>query len=747
MKNKLIFEGLLFVVSCISLFSCNNAESSDITITYHLEDELNSTKVDTIKKGSKIIDLFKPSRVNGEYTFINWYKDKDSALSLNKENIFYDGSIVNSSIDIYAGWILTSETGDWINKVILDNDANEVNDVSNVSGLRSYLGNYYVTDCVPFFFSNNYTHYIDHNGSFYIYGENLDYSNILVYKDKLSKAGYKINEVSKNTLYSATNPNYEFNLEFGLDETKNDEFFVKVSYLDDEEYKNKDQLPLHIFASEGRYVSLSKIVNFDGVKEGTGKDIISARTYLTNNGLPASVIYYHPDLSKKVNDDDNSNGVNYLGEFLKNKLNLSTFNFSNSDGLGAMDSLATFRIQMQYISKGSYVQILIYSMLNSEIEYNYGSLDLSNSYFSGLLDNVPRLKNKIYDTIFYQVGYNMNSRNGIALNYFMINLSNDDLETYILELLDYGWKYRSISSNYAYLISENDSTFIYLTYYSKNTFLQTYPNYKNVNKGVVSLTVGLSQFAENFPKDDLNSFLKQNTRGEIPLIPEIKGGINYYFGKYKTQNSSTKKITITETTYQLQIEMSNDISKDYAKELTNNGWSITFNESNNVYVASSKDTRFKIQFTYSTNKTYGISYLVLVISYNSVHSNIKTYNEALQYVNYRFDEEVVLPNINGLQNETDFEVTEYYDGSNDRVLLHVIYHMSDGKTAMINASNAYANMLKAFENNDDWVVFDYNYDENGVITQTFYKNKSGLILYFLNNYAHNYIGIYRPRKI
>lgn len=748
MKNKFILAGLSLIISSFSLVSCND-ENKDITITYHLEDELNTTKVETYKKGSKITELFSPSRVNGEYTFVNRYKDKSSATNLTKENVFYKNSIVNASIDVYAGWILTEQTGDWVNQVILDNSVSngDEEEMGKVAGLRSYLGNYYVTDCVPFFYSTVYTHKISSDGSFYIYGENLDYSNIIVYKEKLAKAGYKINEVKKNEYYEAINPNYEFNLNFGVDAENNEEFYVKVSYLDDKEYKEKDKLPVHIFASEGRYVNLTKISSFDGVLKDSGKNIVSARTYLTNNGLPASVIYYKPDTTKKVGEDDTSNGVNYLANFLEKKLGLTTFNFSNSDGKGAMDPLGTFRIQMQYVTKNKSIQVLLYSLLNNDISYQYSSVDLSETYFGGLLESVPRLENRIYDTIFYKAVYNMNSRNGIGLNYFMINLGNDDLETYFLELVRKGWKSKSVGNGSAYLINPNDTTFIILNYFSKTTFLQNYPIYKNVNKGVIACSVGLAQFATSFPKDDINAFLNQNTRGEIPTIPEITNGTSYYFGKYKTQDASSGKVTVTETSYQLQIEMSNDISSEYKEKLEQAGWTVTLNSTSGVYKATSKDGRFTIQFLYSTNKTYGISYLVMVISYKKTYSGLTEYSKVQELLNYRFQEEVTLPVVTGIQDEKDFEVSEYYDGSSDRVLIHIIYHASNGNTAMNNAALANANILKAFENNSDWPVYDYNYNSDGVITQTFYKNESGLILYFINSFAHNYIGIYRERKI
>ena len=104
MKNKFILAGLSLIISSFSLVSCND-ENKDITITYHLQDELHTTKVESYKKGSKITELFSPSRVNGEYNFVNWYKDKSSATNLTKENVFYKNSIVNASIDVYGGWI------------------------------------------------------------------------------------------------------------------------------------------------------------------------------------------------------------------------------------------------------------------------------------------------------------------------------------------------------------------------------------------------------------------------------------------------------------------------------------------------------------------------------------------------------------------------------------------------------------------------------------------------------------------
>ena len=46
MKNKFILAGLSLIISSFSLVSCND-ENKDITITYHLEDEVYTTKVES----------------------------------------------------------------------------------------------------------------------------------------------------------------------------------------------------------------------------------------------------------------------------------------------------------------------------------------------------------------------------------------------------------------------------------------------------------------------------------------------------------------------------------------------------------------------------------------------------------------------------------------------------------------------------------------------------------------------------
>jgi len=757
MKKK-ILALVLLLSNIVTLNSCSNQTSNisssqssqiidnSITITYNFND-LDKVEKREYEKGS-VIDEF-PSISNNSLgqQFVNFYKTKEAANSLDSTKIFYLGSIVNADIEVYAGYQDVNEvTSTWNEQVIKDitTESTTFLNYNKQIGLKRYLGTAYVENGVPFFYSSSYSHEIYDDG-FVIYGNNLGTSMLKKYIKTLSSNNFRVKKKSDN-LYIGTSTIYSYSIETGVIQN-NDKFYVKVC-LKDSEYAASNKLPIDIIGLDTKYISVSKLASFDGVQG----DVTYTRN-VTTSGRLINYITYTPN-DKVVDEEDTSNGVNYLANYLDEKIGLNMYNMtSNSVVVGkvGLDTLSTFRIEISYDSDTNKISLYAYSLLDNEISYQYFSRNLSTTYFGGTLEDIPTYEDKIYDVSLYNVVTSSLSLNGIGIKYLLYNLDSTDLSNYTIQLLKQGFHLAEMSTTYAYLYSPNYKSSLYLYYYDPVTFTRSYSNYININKGVISADIGQGINVTKFPMEEVNNFFKANTKEEtIPEIPSLDGGKDYYYGNYKTTSSTTGSTSLTSYIYQIQIEVDEDVTASYADRLKEYNWTVSYSESSSMYTCVSLDNHFSLLMKYSTNTTYKRNFVVMVISYKSSHTGLTTYDEVQSIVNYRLGSTPTLPEIAGVQDQSKYEVTEYNDGTYDRVLIHITYSQTtsdDGTkiSASENGNIAKSNFDKAFESNEvgEWKYYGANYDSSGNISQKFYINNNGVIMYYYQSFAHLYIGYYK----
>ena len=693
------------------LASCNN-ESETYEVLFSNLQTGENFKIN-VPKGETIYDVTTDTSElddfisDDTYELEGWYYTIQDANELNRGendvNVFSYDTPINEDIQVYAG-------------IAYKNFPSEVKEV-----VSSYLGTYETLDISPIPLLKTDRISVDKTNLNSFTFENVSQSTYDTYLQSLVD-DYHYTLVSDNTYLDTTE---SYLLELNCDESSRN---LVVSYRFNDEV---GKFPSKYFASNFAGIDYSMYINDDSfMLAENDKDNIDNKFLtreVTNGDITFKTIFYTP----KSSDLD---PVTSLGDYLENNnfqlagTNMYVDQFGSAvTQIGSVSNVPLFQNLEGVTNEMLY--IATYSVATSSIDEE----SLSESYaeytnFEYPTDTYPLFDGaKLYGVI---LGYTYSSYTGPGLNIF--GLTTKQLDNIMLDLEEKGWNISmsDLSNYYSYTCySPTEEYGIRIQYYEEDRYI-------DLNTSIATVVY----FHHDTAFDRASVwFRNQNIGGgTITNIPKFDA---YSYGSGYLNNGSS---SISYTYYIIGTEVTTETYNAYLETLVNtNEWvrvSDTVFENTSCPTFNSVDGYYTIIVLYDSDSQK----MTVQIYYNATTNVTTGYNDVINKIKARLqNENLVVPGLETLIGETDYKpvtVSQYYDGTNNRVNLTLYYDTLE------EAEEAYNKYYEALNNsgyanagtNSSGIEF---YKET--TTNTYYYGATGEST---NNDVTSYyllIGIYR----
>mgnify|MGYP006919062805 FL=1 len=710
MKFKKVLYSLL-VVPLLPLVGCTNKESDSIYVKFHTMDSKDSVINVDLKKGQRVSDILesnnelknnldKVTSKDGDETFDFWYLSKDSALNLDvgedNRNIFTYEIPLYSSIDVYAGFYVSSYKEDIENHISYYLGSYQYNDISPIPYIKTLN-----EPTIEYGDNSSVANSFTYNG---IVKTKYDY-----YVDSLINE-YGFNKISETSYIDKLNV-YTLNLDY---KEENKTLNLSYSFNDKE-----DEFPTNFFSSSFFALDIRSLINDNSfiLSENSKDEKFIHKSYIDGD-IREKKIYYIPK------SDDENPTYSFLSYLSNYKDVFTLYEDSNNKPLYIEDSTMSVKITANIVDnlsleeekigiKKGMVEVTIEDSATYTLDMDSFNDIYSRVYPSAfnpdVFGEIPGIN--VYGTILRGTLSNIK-----VAGYYASGLNEDILEAYLKTLNNKG--YRGV------LVEDDDGTlqFIYnsrnneygmvLNYYSKNNITGLFKDY-----------ISVFYYEQDSVNEELSNWFKKSNEGggDIYNIPEIETD-GYYTSGYYTSNDSS----LGYTHYYRASNLDEDYVSKYEEKLEKtNKWTKNEEYTNSlgypVYV--SNDGYYVLGIIYSKeNKT-----LTIELNYNGFKIVSDT-KDIYPFIKDRLSASNAfrIPDLSNLVDGKNKEVSvsQYYTGNDHRVFISIPY--SD-ETSLNKAYEEYLNAL-----NSDVVNWSYA-GENSSGSIKFYNYKDGAI------FAYSYI--------